>query len=477
MKTYKKNLVTLFAILLLLLVIPACDSVDAGINPGGAQDNGNARENIEKGYVPLASSFTYEGMFAEHNFFPGEESSCDKLICIKTVLSKYTPFNTENNSYVAQLIMSSNVSAENFKHSPIDLMIVLDKSGSMNGDRFERSKVAIVNIIKKLTPQDSFGLIAFDDSYSVDIKFQKIEENKDNLIRVVEDLQTAGGTNIENALKNGYSILKNHGELSNRRVILITDAKPNIGAVDDDDFVNIIKNYEDEIGITVFGVGIDFGQELVKSISETKGGNYIYLENIAEIDKRLDRDFEFLISPIANDFNIKIKTGENFKILNSYGLPNNDDNKDEILLNVKTLFLSKSKGAIAIEFRYEGSNNEMIPMDNDKIFDFDWSYTKLDDTRVTNSEAVIFSPFRTTANDYSYNLEGAVKLPLLINLVTALHQSLSAYYYDNIEEAISLLDKILVELNSTNEILKDEEIRKEISMVEELKKIMENNNQ
>jgi len=474
-----KKILLSIILAVIILILPSCGgadnlSGDLGITPGGSQDNGYAEELINEGIVPRSEAFTYEGAFSKHDFFINTNTQCDDIICIETVLSKYKPIVSDNNNdrYVAQLIMSSNIDSENFKHQAIDLFIVLDKSGSMNGDRFEKSKEAIKSMIKKLHNEDSLGLITFDDGFTVERNLSQVGSDRGSLLSQVDNFEIGGSTDIESALKEAYKRLHENGEKSNKRIILITDARPNVEATGKGEFLDLIKDYEKEIGLTVFGVGIDFGQELTKAISETEGGNYIFLPTIEEIEKRLNDDFEFLISPIATNFNLEIKSSENFKILNTYGLPKKDD--DEIKLSAKTLFLSKSKGAIAIEFEYHNSDSGVIiPMDNENIFSFNWSYDNLDNVKFEKSESTYFSPFTTTSGNYEYLINGSEKLPFLINMITVLKESCDLYNIESKDqEAVNLLNKLLSDLDTVNEILNDKQITEERELIEKLKAIM-----
>jgi len=235
----KKSIYLLiFSFFSILLISSSCSSsdfsgkMDAGVTPGGSQDNGHVRELIENGIVPRSESFTYEGAFSEHDFFITNNSNCNNEICIETVLSEYKPIIQENleTKYIAQLIMSSNVDASNFKHAPIDLFIVLDKSDSMAGDRFERSKEAIKSIIKKLNPEDSLGLITFDAVSDTERTLSPIASNIESILAKVDSFEVGGSTDIESALKSAYQQLNSDGEKNNKRIILLTDARPNVNA-------------------------------------------------------------------------------------------------------------------------------------------------------------------------------------------------------------------------------------------------------
>ena len=76
-----------------------------------------------------------------------------------------------------------------------------------------------------------------------------------------------------------------------------------------------------EFGLSVFGVGLNFGNELVYHISKLRGGNFFFLESPEKIAKVFDTEFDYLVTPLVYDLKVRIETPKGLKLKAVYGLP------------------------------------------------------------------------------------------------------------------------------------------------------------
>jgi len=154
-----------------------------GFSAGGAKDIGNFRENIEKGYLPLPTDVTFEGIAYGYYFQAADE--CKKIFCpsYSYVISE-DPLSGELQHYLS---VGLNSGITDYRRNKLNLVLVLDRSGSMRTnfdqyyyDRFGNkrevmAKVAdvtkmeiasqtIVNLIEHLKDDDRFGLVIFSDN-------------------------------------------------------------------------------------------------------------------------------------------------------------------------------------------------------------------------------------------------------------------------------------------------------------------------
>ena len=158
-----------------------------GLSTGGAKDIGNFRENIAKGFLPLPTDVTYEGVFYDYYFDVSGTCQANQLFCpsYTTAVSK-DPFSGKP-EYFLSVGLGSSLDAASFQRKKLNIMVVLDISGSMSAsfdayyyDRFgnkreetaqdpDRSKPkvevaaeAVIALLDQLKPDDRFGLVLFD---------------------------------------------------------------------------------------------------------------------------------------------------------------------------------------------------------------------------------------------------------------------------------------------------------------------------
>lgn len=440
----------------------------AGVTPGGSQDIGFVRSIIAAGNIPDSSSFTFEGLFSEHDFYI-DVAACDQTICVDFAQAEYTPIGFEENRRLVQLLLTSNVEIASFHHRPTQFFVVFDRSGSMTGDKFSTTCNALSQLVNFLDDSDQFGLISFNHEYSLDWELSSLADNRDSIITAINGLSAGGSTDIESALRAAFVQLSetDNSDGLDQRVLLFTDALPNTGNTAENDFLILAQTYADQgIGITAFGVGLDFGIELATSISEIRSGNYVYLRDTDAIEELINEDFEFLITPVAYDFDLQINSGVNYNLYNVYGMPGSADG--EFSLQAATLFLSRSKGAIGLEFISTGSDANGI------IAELSLSYVEAESGSPIN-ETVVVEAARLIVGDseINYDQTGVQKLVALIEMINGMKYGVGLYLDDDISTAVEYLGLVADRLNVVAVVLEDETLLTERDLVVALAENME----
>src|SRR3989338_7980261 len=359
------------------------ESANIGFSTGGAKDINNFRKNIENNYLPLPTDITYEGLFYDYYFDTGEKEVCTKLFCpsYNYAISK-DPFSKEEEYYLS-VGLNSGVKESDFKRKKLNLVIVLDISGSMSSafnsyyyDQFGKSQLiedadnednqkskmqvareAVVGLLDHLNPDDRFGMVLFDDVAYLGKPLSLVSDTDMNSIKGhILELQPRGGTYFEAGYKDGTKLFDEYlntdqSEYENR-IIFITDAMPNIGQISEEGLFGLTKeNADNKIYTTFIGVGVDFNTELIEYITKIRGANYYFVHSAKEFKTRMDDEFEYMVTPLV--FNLLLKLDSpGFEIEKVYGSPEANEATGEIM-KVNTLFPSKreeqeTRGGIVI---------------------------------------------------------------------------------------------------------------------------------
>ena len=121
---------------------------------------------------------------------------------------------------------------DNEGRSAVDLVTVLDVSGSMQGDKLEKLKIAMQFLIRKLSPIDRLSVVTFcHDSTRLFPLRQITDKSKEDIINQVNDLVAVGGTNIAAGLQMGVEVLNDRCLKDSRvgAIMLMSDGYQNIG--------------------------------------------------------------------------------------------------------------------------------------------------------------------------------------------------------------------------------------------------------
>lgn len=154
------------------------------------------------------------------------------------------------------------------------LMLVVDKSGSMAGQKLDLSKGAAVAAIKLLSPLDSIGVIAFDDGHDEVVTLQKIAGKAHQIRDRIMQIGPGGGTNMESAVKRGYDQLQ-RSKASVKHMIILTD-----GQTSGSGYQKLASDMRKrDITTTTVAVGTDAAKGLLQEISQRGGGKFYLATN------------------------------------------------------------------------------------------------------------------------------------------------------------------------------------------------------
>ncbi|MBI4210316.1 MAG: VWA domain-containing protein [Candidatus Diapherotrites archaeon] len=345
-----------------------------GLSAGGAQDIENFRENIMDGYLPLPTDITYEGLFSEYFFDTGQQKECGKLFCpsYSYAISR-DPVSQEEKEFL-QVGLNSGIKESDFKRKKLNLVIVLDISGSMSSsfdayyyDQFRDGKPAekqpdedagkskmevatkaVAGLLDHLNPDDRFGMVLFDSTAYLATPLKKVgQKDVESLKGHIMELRPMGGTNMSAGMKMGTELFTEYlgadqDEYENR-IIFLTDAQPNLGDTSEDSLAGTAKkNSEKKVYMTFIGIGVDFNTELVEALTKIRGANYYSVHSGADFRKRMDEEFEYMVTPLV--FNLLLTLdAKGYEIEKVYGSPEANEATGQIM-KVNTLFPSKKEG-------------------------------------------------------------------------------------------------------------------------------------
>jgi Ca-activated chloride channel family protein len=175
-------------------------ATDMGVTQGGSQDMLLARDIIESGGIPSREQYSAEGLFSEHDLSIDGEP-CAALLCPRVAMAQVQTIGTSEPELLAQLGFATHLSPENFERENLDLVVAVDISGSMAGEKLGATRQALRSLVDQLHASDRLGIVAFDDRVSVRAQLTTVDEaGREALLRRIEALEANGGTWIEGGL-------------------------------------------------------------------------------------------------------------------------------------------------------------------------------------------------------------------------------------------------------------------------------------
>ncbi len=179
-------------------------------------------------------------------------------------------------------LQADDVSTEETSERHADMVIVLDRSGSMSGQKLDDAKQAVFNLLADLSPADRFALVAYSDQAQVVSGLTAVTpETRRSIGESVAGIRASGGTNLGRGLEEGIRLLTMADKAGNLgRIILISDGLANQGITAPEALGSMAANApEHHMAVTTVGVGYDFNEQLMTLIADRGAGTYYFLEN------------------------------------------------------------------------------------------------------------------------------------------------------------------------------------------------------
>ena len=179
------------------------------------------------------------------------------------------------------------------------VQVVLDRSGSMSGAPLEAAKGSLLKLIDRLAPQDSFGLVAFDDQALVIAPTRTMaDHDMKSLRKVIREMQTGGSTDISAGYLLGLRELNRVKAAGGSTLLLISDGHANAGEKDPKFFSEVsAKSATEKVTTSTIGLGTGYDETILEALAQGGGGAHRFAGTIdeavgaiaAEVDDLLDK--------------------------------------------------------------------------------------------------------------------------------------------------------------------------------------------
>ncbi|MGZ5190028.1 MAG: vWA domain-containing protein, partial [Flavisolibacter sp.] len=244
--------------------------------------------------------------------------------------------------------------------TPLNISIVVDRSGSMQGIKMGYAKKAAKAIIDHLQPTDYVSIVMYDnavDSVQVPIKVS----DKDMIKSKIDRITPRGATNLWGGTEKGYDFVRrNYKSGYINRVLLISDGLANAGLTDSLQIRKLVQKYKDESGVTIstFGVGLDYNEQLMTDMAETGAGNYYYIDAPDQLIQLFDKELNGMLNVVAQNAVLKLQLPKGVKLDKSYPWKYSEvDNV--VMIRLLDLFAEETKGNV-FRFKIEDKINSPL---------------------------------------------------------------------------------------------------------------------
>jgi Ca-activated chloride channel family protein len=196
-------------------------------------------------------------------------------------------------------------------HEPHTIVVVLDRSGSMNGPRLFAAKSALVSLIDRLDPTDRLGVVVFDDQSQVVLPTRRLSEHgKASAKAAVHAIECGGMTDLSSGYLRGLQEAKRAAGESGATIVLLSDGQANAGITDPGSLKKLAGDSRTH-GVTTstIGIGLGYDEQVLVALTEGGQGNHSFAEQAEAAATALAGEVEGLLSKNVQAASLLVKPG------------------------------------------------------------------------------------------------------------------------------------------------------------------------
>jgi len=200
------------------------------------------------------------------------------------------------------------------QHKTKSLVFVIDRSGSMAGDRLDVVINTIVETLPRLHPEDYISVVSFDDQAIVNVKLKQVKEHKmADVIKSVRNISAGGSTNLEAGYRLGLEQATKAPSGIETTIILLSDGQANAGETNPVALGQLATQATEHLVVTTtMGIGGGYDENILSAMADAGNGNHIAAIKRGEALDGLQAEIDGLLLKTMLEVNIEITIGPDF---------------------------------------------------------------------------------------------------------------------------------------------------------------------
>jgi Ca-activated chloride channel family protein len=191
---------------------------------------------------------------------------------------------------------------------PVNVAIVLDRSGSMSGQKIEHAKKAAMEAIDYLGKDDIVSVVAYDHNVTIIVPATKVSDKAD-IKRRIASLTSGGNTALFAGVSKGAAEIRKFADkVRVNRIILLSDGKANSGPSSPKALGDLGASLKKEgISVTTWGLGNGYNEDLMDQLAQRSDGNHTFIESPQQLAGIFEAEFGDILSVVAQEVSIEVK--------------------------------------------------------------------------------------------------------------------------------------------------------------------------
>lgn len=253
------------------------------------------------------------------------------------------------------------------KQRPVlNLGLVIDRSGSMEGKKIEYARKAASYAVNQLLSTDKISITIYDDQIEVIVP-STLANNKEYILNKIKSITARSMTALYDGWLEGATQVSKYIKPDQlNRVILLSDGLANVGETNPDAIATNVNGLSKHgVSTTTMGIGDDFNEDLMQGIALSGDGNYYYIQDAEQLPNIFENELQGIIATLGQKVSIGIKTLAEVQLVDvfndldkteygNYKLPNLiAGNTFDLVLRLKVPTMTQSMTLVDFRLAYD----------------------------------------------------------------------------------------------------------------------------
>ena len=208
-------------------------------------------------------------------------------------------------------------SRQNWKgRSDLNLSLVIDRSGSMQGEKMIRAREAAMFCVDQMLATDRLSVVTFDEHIEVLFPSEPVT-NKQAMKDLISRVTARGSTALHEAwVRGGLTVSERLLDQGINRVLLITDGQANVGVTNTDEIVTQAMGlFQRGVSTSTIGIGDDFNEDLLMPMAQSGGGNAWHVVEPDDMQRIFQIELEGLIAQFAHTVSLSLIPADGVRVV------------------------------------------------------------------------------------------------------------------------------------------------------------------
>jgi Ca-activated chloride channel homolog len=233
--------------------------------------------------------------------------------------------------------------SQSVTRAPLSMAVVLDTSGSMEGDKIDEAKDAVIRLIRDMRDDDEVAFIRYSDSAEVMQPLARVGAVRDILVSQIRSIRAGGGTAIPSGLSAALTQLDMASRSRVRRVVLASDGLDSTRQAAES---LAASGFERGVTISSMGIGLDFDESYMSGVARSGHGNFAFVKDASALAGFLQRELVETSTTTIENATVQLDLPPGVRFVRATGADVQSIAGNTVTLRVGSMFAGDERRAI-----------------------------------------------------------------------------------------------------------------------------------